>query len=171
MKISKENIAKKIKWGNIARAVVPVSYIYFGYLYISMLYGTVVLTFNTLLGYISYDLSNIHTFGDNIYYDSFFSMLSVIPASNIFIYLPIFMMLAIFITVYIISLFMKNKTLYIASILLSLLLNFFMIYCTLGQVNLMNTVLILFTLYDFCLAVYEIYRRRKIKKMIKNYKN
>ncbi len=164
MKLCKESTIKAIKKVMTPKVcvegIVPITYAYFVYLYAVIFYGVVVTTFNDLVGYVSYDLSNTHTLGDNIYYDSLYAMLSVIPASSIFIFIPVFTLLGVIITVYLISLFTKENIRKTMLLLISLFISLTMNICIVFIVGLnekMAVMCLILTIIDFIIAVYEIY--------------
>lgn len=124
-------------FGIFSNIFVPLSFVVYIWFYCSIMYSSVVMLFNKLVGYISFDTANIHTYSDTIYYENFFSMLTVIPANEIIIFIPTLAVLGVVATLYLVSLFLKEDrkqkaVIFGLSIFIMLAINTFFLFFVVG---------------------------------------
>lgn len=140
----------KKAYGIFTAVSVPVSFAYAVYLYVATLYSSIIISFNEMVGYLSYDNANIHDFADNVAYQKdILAMLTMIPASEVMVFIPILSVLATTIVLYLVSLTLRKDekqkaVIYFLSVFIMLMVNtFFLVFVTGIQTNMLKILAIM----------------------------
>jgi len=148
----KETQKSNKKVCGVVELFVPLSFIFFVTMYLGALKASIIITFNEMVGYISYDLSQVHTIGNSVTY-GLNDMLTYIPASQLMIYIPVLSILGVVATMYLTSLCLKKDVkqkavLFCLSTLIMCIINFFMVGFVVGTRDFLTKLVLVATVAD-----------------------
>lgn len=167
-----EKIKEKQKTNDRTRKIVelfvPLSFIFFFLMYIGALRASIIIAFNEMIGYISYDMSQVHTIGNAVEY-GLTDMLGYIPASQVMVYVPILTVLGVVATLYLSSLFLrkdvKQKAVFFSlSTLIMCAINFFMIIFIVGTRDFLTKLVLVATVADLLIIANRVRVAFLVKK-------